>query len=104
MKTQGFDIEASQGGTGGPFENLAAATLTAAIRVQQMLHDRDGTASRPMTDAFDATDQPAMAAVSASLDGTARQKNPHPPGSLAWAGWICARLGGWTGYYRKPGP
>ena len=26
------------------------------------------------------------------------------PGSLAWVPWICARLGGWTGYYGKPGP
>ena len=47
----------------------------------------------------------AIAAVSTSLEGsTARQKNPHPPGSLAYAAWVCARLGGWTGYYGKPGP
>ncbi len=26
------------------------------------------------------------------------------PGSLAHAAWVCARLGGWTGYYGKPGP
>ena len=24
--------------------------------------------------------------------------------SLAYAAWVCARLGGWTGYYGKPGP
>ena len=39
-----------------------------------------------------------------SVGGTERQKNPHPPGSLAFAAWVCARLGGWTGYYGKPGP
>ena len=39
------------------------------------------------------------------LEGkTARQKNPHAKGSLAYAAWVCARLGGWTGYYGKPGP
>ena len=39
------------------------------------------------------------------LEGkTQRQKNPHPKGSLAYAAWVCARLGGWTGYYGKPGP
>jgi len=32
------------------------------------------------------------------------QRNPHPKGSLAFATWVCARLGGWTGYYGKPGP
>ena len=29
---------------------------------------------------------------------TTNQQNPHPPDSLAWAGWTVARLGGWTGY------
>jgi hypothetical protein len=105
MKTQGFDIEASQVGEGGPFENLAAATLIAAVQVLQMVRERDGTARRPLTDVFDPGDRPAMAAICADLEGkTQRQKNPHPPDSLAWAAWICARLGGWTGYYGKPGP
>ena len=37
---------------------------------------------------------------------TAKQLNPHPPDSLAWAAWIIARLGGWTGYasQKPPGP
>jgi hypothetical protein len=105
MKTKGFDIEASQVADGGPFENLAAATLIAAVEVLQMVRERDGVAKRPMTDVFDPTTQPALEAICASLEGkTAKQKNPHPPHSLAWATWICARLGGWTGYYGKPGP
>jgi len=29
---------------------------------------------------------------------TTKQQNPHPPDSMAWAGWTIARLGGWTGY------
>jgi hypothetical protein len=50
-------------------------------------------------------DQPILEAVSTQLEGkTARQKNPHPKGSLAFAGWVIGRLGGWTGYYGKPGP
>ena len=50
-------------------------------------------------------DQPILDALSTSLEGkTARQKNPHPSGTLAHAVWVLARLGGWTGYYRKPGP
>jgi len=105
MKTKGFDIESSQVEEGGPFENLAAATLIASVQVLQMVRERDGVARRPLTDAFDPADQPAMAAINATLDGkTERQKNPHPPNSLAWASWICARLGGWNCYYGKPGP
>jgi hypothetical protein len=105
MKTQGFNIEAVRIADPTPFENLAAATLIAAVQVLQLVRDRDGLAKRPLTDVFDAVDQPAMQAICSTLEGkTARQKNPHPPGSLAYAAWLCARLGGWTGYYGKPGP
>jgi hypothetical protein len=105
MKTKGFDIEAVRIEDTEPFENLAAATLIAAVQVLQMVRERDGVAQRPLEDVFDCADQPALEAVCKTLQGkTARQKNPHPPGSLAYATWVCARLGGWTGYYGKPGP
>ncbi len=105
MKTQGFDIEAVDIPENAPLKNLACATLIAAITVQQMLHDRDGIARRPVTDVFDPADHRLIQTISLSLEGrTARQKNPHPPNLLAHATWVCARLGGWTGYYGKPGP
>ncbi len=104
MKTKGFDIEAVRIAD-EPFEKLAVATLIAAVQVLQLVRDRDGTARRPLEDVFDVADQPALEAVCATLEGkTERQKNPHPKGSLAYAAWVCARLGGWTGYYGKPGP
>jgi hypothetical protein len=105
MKTKGFDIEGVRMADETPFENLSAATLIAAIQVLQMVRERDGTARRPLEDVFDPADQPALEAVCTTLEGkTAPQQNPHPKGSLAYASWVCARLGGWTGYYRPPGP
>ncbi len=105
MKTRGFAIEAVPLLENGPLKKLGCATLIAAIQIQQMLHDRDGRAGRPMTDVFEAADQPVIETIGRTLEGrTQRQRNPHPPGSLAHATWICARLGGWTGYYGKPGP
>ena len=105
MKTDGFDIEAVGLADDAPLKNLACATLIAAIQVQQMLHDRDGTAERPMADLIDPADQPLVEAIGHSLEGrTQRQKNPAQPASLAFLTWVCARLGGWTGYYGKPGP
>ena len=53
MKTEGFRIEASRLADGGPFENLAAAVLIAAVQVMQLVGDRDGTAGRPLEDVFD---------------------------------------------------
>lgn len=110
MKTQGFDIEGLRIEDERPRCNLVMAALIAAVTVQQLVHARDGKARmngalRPITDAFDLEDEPLLAAYCAKLEGkTARQKNPHPRGSLAYAAWVCARLGGWTGYYGKPGP
>jgi hypothetical protein len=105
MKAKGFNIEAVRVVEGGPFENLTAATLVAAIQVLQMVRERDGAAGRPLEDAFNPEDHSAIEAICQTLEGkTDRQKNPHPSRSLAYAAWVCARLGGWTGYYGKPGP
>jgi hypothetical protein len=104
LKTRGFDIErvtiAEE-----PFEKLCAATLVAAASILQLVAARDGRLKRPLEDVFHPHERDALEAVCKTLEGkTARQKNPHPEGSLAYASWVCARLGGWTGYYGKPGP
>ncbi len=104
IKTKGFDIE-NVSMEPAPFKTLCAMTLIAGISCMQLVQDRDGAGKRPLEDVFEAQDQPVLEAVSASLEGkTEKQKNPHPKGSLAFAAWVCARLGGWTGYYGKPGP
>jgi len=109
LKTKGFDIESLPFSDDPPRERLVTATLIAAVTIQQLVHAREGVQGpsplRPITDAFEETDRPLLRAFTAELEGkTARQKNPHPEGSLAYAAWVCARLGGWTGYYGKPGP
>jgi hypothetical protein len=107
LKTQGFDIEGVRIEDAVPRNKLVTAALVAAVHVQQMVHARDGGPARlrPLTDAFEPDDQPLLQACCTRLEGkTARQKNPHPSDSLAYAAWVCARLGGWTGYYGKPGP
>lgn len=104
IKKKGFDIENVSMQT-KPFKTLCAMTLVAGVSCMQLVQGRDGQGKRPLEDVFDLEDQPALEAVSASLEGkTAKQKNPHPKGSLAFAAWVCARLGGWTGYYGKSGP
>jgi Transposase DDE domain len=105
MKTKGFDVEALRQEPDGPLEKLVTAILIAAIKIMQLVAERDGIGRRPLSDVFDPDDQPALERVCQSLEGkTAKQKNPHPNGSLAYAAWVFARLGGWTGYYGKPGP
>jgi hypothetical protein len=105
LKTAGFDIEAADIGDPQAMIKFVAAATVAAVTVMQLVKARDGTTGQSLADAFDPADQPILEAVSTQLEGkTERQKNPHPRGSLAFAGWVMGRLGGWTGYYGKPGP
>jgi hypothetical protein len=77
----------------------------AAVTIMQLVRARDGTTEEELVEAFESHDQPVLEALSSQLEGaTARQKNPHPTGTLAFAAWVIARLGGWTAYYGKPGP
>ena len=105
MTNAGFAIEEADIGDPPAMTNFVAAATVAAVTVMQLVQARDGTTSQSLADAFEPADQPILEAASAQLEGkTARQKNPHPKGSLAFAAWVIARLGGWTGYYGKPGP
>ena len=84
---------------------MTAAALIAAVKVMQLVHERDRAAKRPIRDTFDPGDDALLRQLSTSLEGkTEKQKNPHPPDSLAFAAWVLARLGGWNCYYGKPGP
>ena len=109
LKSHCLDIEASQTERAGSFTKLAVIALIAAARAMQLVLARDGSTGQPVTDAIDAADREALNQLNASLEGrTAKLKNPHDPGLLAWYAWIVARLGGWSGYtsrgYKPPGP
>ena len=105
MKTKGFDVEALRQEQDGPLEKLVTAILIAAVKVMQLVAEREGKAHRPLTDVFDSDDQPALERVCQSLEGkTDKQKNPHPTARSPTRHGSSPRLGGWTGYYGKPGP
>lgn len=107
LKTQGLNVEESQVVEGHALMNLVTMALIAAMQTLQMTLARDGTTGQPVGDAFDATDAEVLTAIEQELPGrTGKQSNPHSPDMLAWAVWIIARLGGWTGYasQKPPGP
>jgi IS4 transposase len=105
LKTAGFEIEDADLSDPRAMMNLVAAASIAAVTVMQLVKGRDGADQRSLTDAFEPDDQRILDAICEKLEGkTIRQKNPHPKGTLAFASWVIARLGGWTAYYGKPGP
>ena len=104
LKRDGLALEQTQVETARSLFNLAALAIVAAARIIQLTDARDAGV-RPASDVIDEGLIAATAAIGETLEGkTARQKNPHPRGSLSWLAWITARLGGWHGYYRPPGP
>jgi hypothetical protein len=104
MKSDGLCLEETQVTQAARLFNLAAIALVAAARTIQLVDARDGS-SRPATDVADQDVIASAAVIGPTLErGTARQKNPYEPGSLAWLAWIVARLGGWNCYYKPPGP
>ena len=107
LKRQGLNVEASQVETADGLSKLAFLAALAATRIMQLVHARDGATPIPAEEAFTADEVEALRLQQPTLEGpTAKQKNPHDAGSLAWASWIIARLGGWKGYASEspPGP
>lgn len=105
LKTGGFDVEAADISSPQVMIRFVAAIAVAGVTVIQLVKARDGSTGQSLLEAFEPDDQPVLEAVSTKLEGkTARQKNPYPKASLAFAAWVIARLGGWDGYYGKPGP
>lgn len=107
MKLQGLNVEESQLATADRLLKLIAIAAKAACVTMQLVQAREGNDPRAASITFKPHEIDVLEALTPTLEGkTARQKNPHPSRSLAWAAWTIARLGGWDGYpsSRPPGP
>jgi len=107
MKRQGLRVEDSQLKTADRLVKMVAIAAKAATIVIQLVQARSGGAELPAQFAFSSEEITALEAVNASFKGkTALQTNPHAANTLAWAAWIIAKLGGWSGYasHKPPGP
>ncbi len=105
LKNQGLRIEESQLES-AKIKLVAIATKVACI-VIQLVQARNGGEELPAAFVFTSEEIEALRAINKTLKGrTELQQNHHRPNTLAWAAWIIAKLGGWTGYasHRPPGP
>jgi len=107
MKSQGLRIEDSQLTTAEGLAKLVAIAAKAACTVIQLVQARNGGEELPAEFVFSPEEIDALKAINKTIQGkTKLQKNHHPTNTLAWAAWIIAKLGGWSGYesHRPPGP
>lgn len=108
LKKEGFNVEASELGTGTAVKKLCLLTLDAIIKIFQMriAYEADETDQIPAHICFEQVEIECLVIQCTQLEGkTEKQKNPYSKGSLRYATWVIARLGGWKGYTseRKPG-
>lgn len=107
LKQQGLRLEDSQLESAEGLLKLTAIAARAACTTLQLVQARDGRSGQASEIVFTAAEIQTLEALLPRLEGaTAKQKNPHPPRSLAWAAWVVAKLGGWDGYQssKPPGP
>jgi hypothetical protein len=108
LKSQGIALEESLIADGEALERLAAAALVGACMTMQLVNGRGEAGQRHKASRlFNPFEIKTIKVLIAKHQGkTEKQKNPHPSGTLAWAAWCIARLGGWNGYAkeRPPGP
>jgi hypothetical protein len=100
MKRQGLNIEDSSIVEGDALEKLVVIALIAACRTMQLVLARASPHdTQPASHVFDDRELQVLDALQTRLQGrTEKQQNPYQHGTLAWAAWSVARLGGWTGY------
>ena len=107
LKKSGIDLEGAMVEGVHALQNLVAIGAVAGVAVMQLVEGRDAGPERRASEVIDATQEEFATCLCPTLEGkTAKQKNPHDVGSLAWLSWIVARLGGWSGYtaYGPAGP
>ena len=107
MKTDGFALETSELEQGASVFRLTYLVLGAALDVLRLMLAERGDGSQPLWHVFGEAERACLSSLAERVSGrTVTQQNPHPSGTLAWAGWVVARLGGWKGYAsgRRPGP
>ncbi|MEO0768967.1 MAG: IS4 family transposase [Cyanobacteria bacterium J06649_4] len=105
LKQRCLDIEATQLESVAAIQKLCTLALSVALTVLQLTLGRENQ-DETADIAFNRDKQTCLGNLAPTLEGrTTKQKNPYSPGSLAWATWLIARLGGWSGYrsQRPPG-
>ena len=97
LKRVGLDLESTRLESVKAIERLTILALMVALRILQLKTGRaDETLSASVT--CSTQQQQCLKHLMPTLQGrTRKQQNPFSPGSLPWATWLIARMGGWSG-------
>jgi hypothetical protein len=97
VKTQGMKLEESRLESGKALKVMAALSLQAALQIMQLKEGRERE-DKQASLAFTQQEQIFLMLLCKKLEGkTQKQRNPYAEGTMAYAAWVIARLGGWKG-------
>lgn len=105
MKSKGLNIEGSQLGDGLSLKRLMIFSSQVAILVLQLTIASDKNNKKSAKLMFTDDEIIFMKQLCSKLEGKSdKLKNKLIPGTLSWASWVIARLGGWKGYESQAPP
>jgi len=105
-KNKGLQLDSSTLENGKALRKLAIMAFDISSVALKLRQAREGKNHTPIQEVFEQSQVECMEQLCSKLEGnTEKQRNPHKSDSLAWAAWIIARLGGWSGFQsqRPPG-
>lgn len=106
MKSKGLNIEASEVETGKGLKVLCLMVMMVALKINQLRLAREDTTGISADVCFTKEEQIVIKhLIKQKTKGkTKKQQCPYKQGTLAWATWLIARLGGWKGYQSEAKP
>lgn len=105
MKSKGLNLEASQLESGSGLKNLCLIGLQVSLKINQLSQGRDNENELSAEIIFTPKQLIVLKVLVERYEGkTEKQKNHFKFGTLAWAAWVIARMGGWKGYASEAKP
>lgn len=107
LQNKGFNVESSELENGARIIKLGIFALAASIIVMQLLLASKWKSSQTIEHVFNESEIKCLKEICIRYEGkTEKLKNRNKHGTLKWASWVIARIGGWKGYasQRQPGP
>lgn len=105
IKKKGLVIEESQLETGAGLKKLAVLALQVALTTMTLKLSLTNSHKVKANIIFSKEQLHFLDIYMDTLEGkTDKLKNPYEKGSLQWAAWAMARLGGWSGYISQGPP
>ncbi len=105
IKTRGFCIESAQLEKGASLKKLCVLALQAALTVMTLKLSLNTDHKIKATYIFSEEQVMFFEIYMGELEGkTEKLKNPYEKGTVQWASWGIARMGGWSGYISQGPP